>query len=179
MTTTLLMWKDGLSSCTQWGSRLFTTAMQKSFGLKKLKTGFALLASMTLRLACYGQSIVMSSAGLFEYIQIWCMLCALRWAYDSGAALLKDTQAMAWMLRKLLTAAVQRALLFFLHISLMLPNRLSSSGQTSAWCSQVSKHQFKYFQMLLLFSQIKYKECIAEALGCVHTYSSFPLITLV
>lgn len=144
-TTTLPMLKAGLSSCAQWVFRLFITAMQKCSVLNKRKTGFALLALMTSRPACFGQSTVMSLSGSFEYIQIWCILCALYWAHVNGVTLVKDTQAMAWMLRKLSVAAVQRALLFFLHISLMLPNRPSSNGQTSVWYSQVCKYQFNYF----------------------------------
>lgn len=139
MTTTLPTLKAGLSSCARWGFRLFITAMQKFSVLNKLKTGFALLALMTLRHACYGQSTLMSLSGSFECIQISFIFFALYWACIYGVDLVKDTLAMAWMLRKLLAAAVQRALLFFLHISLMLPSRPSSNGQTSIWYSQVCK----------------------------------------
>lgn len=142
MTTTLLMLKAGLSSCAQWGLSLFTTAMWKCSAQNGLKTGFALPALMTLRPACYGQSTVISSQAHLNVCKSGA--CALHWAHVSSVVLVKDTQAMAWMLRKLLVAAVQRALLFFLHISLMLPNRPSSNGQTSAWYSQVWKFQLKY-----------------------------------
>lgn len=142
MTTTLLMLKAGLSSCTQWGLRLFTTAMQKCSTLNDLKTGFALPALTTSKPACYGQSTMISAKAHLNVCKSGA--CALHWAHVSNVVLVKDTQAMAWMLRKLLVAAVQRALLFFLHISLMLPNRPFSKGQTSAWYSQVCKCQLKY-----------------------------------
>lgn len=70
------------------------------------------------------------------------------WSYESGV-LVKDTQGMAWMLRKLSVVAVQRAPLFFLHINPMLPNRLFSKGQTSAW----------YFQVHFMVFTIIFKKC--------------------
>ncbi len=157
MTTTLPMLKAGLSSCARWGFSLFITAMQKCSVLNKRKTGFALLALMTSRPACFGQSTLMSLSGSFEYIQIWCILCALYWAHVHGVAFVKDTQAMAWMLRKLSVAAVQRVLLFFLHISLMLPNRPFSNVQTSILYSQVCKYQFSFWGLLdsLVFCKVK------------------------
>lgn len=82
MTTTLLMLKAGLSSCAQWGLRLFTTAMQKCSALNELKTGFALPALTTLRPACYGQSTMVSTQAHLNVYK--CGACALQWAHVSN-----------------------------------------------------------------------------------------------